>query len=275
MIIIAEIGINHNGDLSIAKKLINHAKNCGCDIAKFQKRTPDICVPEDQKKIIRYNTPWGDISYLDYRYKVEFEKEEYDEIDKYCQSLNIDWTASAWDMEAQKFIQQYNLKYNKVSSPLLTNTEYIEMVAKEKKYTFVSTGMSTVEEIDKAVDIFRANNCPIELLHCNSSYPMKPDEANLNCIHTLRQRYNCKVGYSGHEVGLQISLAAVSIGASSIERHITLDRTMYGSDQAASLGMDALAHLVRDCRLIEAALGDGIKRVYDSELPKRKQLRGY
>ena len=275
MIIIAEIGINHNGDLEIAKKLIKHAKECGCDIVKFQKRNPNICIPENQKNAMKYDTPWGDISYLEYRNKIEFGEGEYNEIDRYCKFVKIDWAVSSWDLDSQHFLQKYNLKYNKVCSPMLTNIDLLEEIAKEKKYTFVSTGMSTFEEIDRAVEIFKRRNCPFELMHCNSSYPMNPVEANLKCIHTLMERYNCNVGYSGHEAGLQVTLAAVALGATSIERHITLDRTMYGSDQAASLGPHGLRSLVRDCRIIEVALGDGVKRVFDSELKKRKQLRGY
>lgn len=273
MIIIAEIGINHNGDLEIAKKLVREAKRCGCDIVKFQKRDPDICVPEDQKNMVQLNTPWGDISYLQYKYLVEFGEKEYDEIDKLCKEIEIDWMASAWDIESQKFLRKYNFKYNKVCSPILTDIYFLRFVASEKRYTFISTGMSTINEIDKAVETFKEFNCPFELMQCNSSYPMKPEEANLNCIKTLSERYGCKVGYSGHEVGMQISLAAAALGATSIERHITLNRTMWGSDQAASLSIHAFEKLVRDCRLIEKAMGDGVKRVYESELLKIKQLR--
>jgi N-acetylneuraminate synthase len=272
---IAEIGINHNGNLEIAKKLISIAKEAGVDIVKFQKRTPDICVPDNMKKIMKYDTPWGNITYLEYRHKVEFWENEYDEIDNYCKELGIEWMASAWDIEAQKFLKRYSTKYNKIASALLTNLELLEMVAEEGKYTFISTGMSTLEEIDKAVEIFRKKNCPFELMHCNSSYPMSVEEAGLMCIPMLRERYKCNVGYSGHERGLQISIAAVALGISSLERHITLDRAMWGSDHAASLEPHGLRNLVRDARIIEKALGDGIKRIYPDELVKRKQLRGY
>ncbi len=272
---IAEIGINHNGNLEIARRLINAAKEVGADIVKFQKRTPDICVPEKMKGIIKYDTPWGNITYLEYRHKVEFREKEYDEIDRHCKIVGIDWMASAWDIEAQKFLQRYNLKYNKIASALLTNIELLEMVADEGKHTFISTGMSVIEEIDKAVEIFRKKNCPFELMHCNSSYPMPSEEANLKCIQTLRERYQCDVGYSGHERGLQISIAAVSFGITSLERHITLDRTMWGTDHAASLEKHGLENLIRDTKIVQKALGDGNKKVYPEELKKREQLRGY
>ena len=272
---IAEVGINHNGSLEIAKKLILMAKECMVDIVKFQKRTPELCVPEEMKDVIRYNTPWGDITYLDYRNKVEFSEKEYDEINRYCEELGIEWTASAWDIEAQKFLNKYDLKYNKIASPLLTNIELLELVTQELKHTFISTGMSSLEEIDKAVKIFKENKCHFELMHCNSTYPMPSKEANLRCIPVLRERYQCDVGYSGHETGLQISLAAVVLGSSSLERHITLDRSMWGPDHAASLEKHGLEVLVRDAKVIVESLGDGKKVVYPGELKKRIQLRGY
>lgn len=272
---IAEIGINHNGSLDIAKKLIDIAKECGVDIVKFQKRTPEICVPEDMKTKMKYGTPWGDITYLEYRHKVEFWEKEYNEIDIYCNKLSIDWMASSWDIESQKFLRRYNLKYNKVASALLTNDELLEMIAEEGKHTFISTGMSTLEEIDNAVEIFEKKNCEFELMHCNSSYPMPVEEANLRCIPMLQERYKCNIGYSGHEPGIQISLAAVVFGISSLERHITLNRTMWGSDHASSLEKHGLEILIRDAKIILKALGDGEKRLYPGEIIKRKQLRGY
>ena len=272
---IAEIGINHNGSLEIAKKLIDMAKECGVDIVKFQKRTPELCAPEHMKNVIRFDTPWGDITYLDYRHKVEFWEKEYDEIDKYCKALEIEWMASAWDIESQKFLNGYNLKYNKIASSMLSNLKLLELVATESKYTFISTGMSSLAEIDRAVEIFRNNKCPFELMHCNSTYPMAPEEANLRCIPMLRERYQCDVGYSGHEAGLQISLAAVVLCITSLERHITLNHTMWGSDHAASLEKRGLELLTRDAKIITLALGNGKKNIYQGELIKRKQLRGY
>lgn len=270
--IIAEIGINHNGDLNIAKKMIDVAIVAGCDAVKFQKRTPEVCVPEEQRDVMR-ETPWGLMTYLEYRHQVEFGEEEYDEIDRYCREKGIEWYASVWDVESQLFLRKYNLKHNKIASPMLTNAELLELVAKEKKDTFISTGMSTMAEIEKAVDIFRKYNCSFELMHCNSSYPMSSEEANLYCIITLREKFGCNVAYSGHEKGLQISLAAVALGATSLERHITLDRAGFGSDQAASIEPQGLIRLVRDVRIIEQAMGDGVKRVYDSEKPSLKRLR--
>ncbi len=272
---IAEIGINHNGSLENAIKLIDMAKECGVDIVKFQKRTPELCVPDQMKSVIRFGTPWGDITYLDYRNKVEFGEKEYSRIDGYCKELGVEWTASAWDIESQKFLKKYNLKHNKIASSMLTNIEFLEVVADESRHTFISTGMSSLEEIDKAVDIFRKKNCSFELMHCNSTYPMPTEEANLRCIPMLQKRYQCDVGYSGHEAGLPVSLAAVVFGISSLERHITLNRAMWGSDQAASLEERGLELLIRDVNVIMQALGDGRKTIYPGELEKRKQLRGY
>jgi N-acetylneuraminate synthase len=272
---IAEIGLNHNGDVDIAKKLIKHACDCRCDIVKFQKRTPDICVPEHQKNIMKYDTPWGDITYLDYRHKVEFGLKEYDIIDEYCRYLDIDWTASVWDLKSVDFINNnYDLKYNKIPSPMLTNIELLEQVASYGRYTFISTGMSNIEDIDKAVNVFRFYGCPFELMHTVSIYPMDNKDANLRVIQTLKDRYGCRVGWSGHEEGLQVSIAAVAMGANSIERHITLSRSMWGSDQAASLGTSGLRQLSRDCRVVKEAMGDGIKRMIPEEEKKRKSLRG-
>jgi N-acetylneuraminate synthase len=269
--IIAEVGINHNGDLEIAKKLIDVAVFSGCDAVKFQKRTIDkVYTKADLDK--PRESPWGKTN-RDQKLGLEFQEKDYDEIDRYCKEKKIEWFASAWDIDSQKFLKKYNLKYNKIASAMLTHKDILNMVADEKKYTFISTGMSTLDEIDEAVEIFKAKKCPFEIVHCNSVYPMKDADANLKVLETLRNRYKCKVGYSGHEVGLQICLAAASLGASSIEKHITLDRTMYGSDQAASIEPGGLLKLVRDIRVIEKAMGDGIKRVTLEEESVKAKLR--
>ena len=270
--ITAEIGINHNGDLKIAKDLIKIAKSCGCDAVKFQKRTVEKSYSKEILDSFR-DSPWGNTT-RDEKLHLEFNKSDYDEIDKFCSAQDIEWYASSWDIESQEFLRQYNLKYNKVSSAMLTNIELLESVAQEKKSTFVSTGMSTMDEIRNAVKIFRKHNCPFELMHTNSSYPMKNEEANLNCIGTLKNEFSCNVGYSGHEAGATlVCVAAVLLGATSIERHTTLDRSMYGSDHAASLEPAGLQRLVRDIRLLDIIKGDGIKNVWPSELPKLKRLR--
>ena len=272
--ITAEIGINHNGSMDIAKKIIDIAKSAGCDAVKFQKRTIEKVYSKEVLDSPR-DSPWGKTT-RDQKMALEFDKKEYDEINRYCNENKIEWYASAWDIESQKILRQYNLKYNKIASPMLTHHEFLQLVAEEKKHTFISTGMSTIEEIEKAVDIFRKAGCSFELLHSNSSYPMKIEEANLNCIKTLREHFNCDVGYSGHEaIGYLICVAAVVLGATSIERHITLDRTMYGSDQAASLEAIGLNRLVRDIRRIDSVMGDGVKRVWDSEIPVKKKLRTF
>ena len=274
LIIIGEIGINHNGSLEIAMELIKHAHECGCDVVKFQKRSPDICVPEHQKKKMKYDTPWGDLTYIEYKYKIEFGKAEYDKIDAYCKELGIEWTASVWDVPSAHFLTEYDIKYNKIPSAMLTNKELLKVVADQGRHTFISTGMSTMEDIDKAVAIFDEAECSYELMHSVATYPMKNEHANLNVIKTLKAKYNCPVGWSGHEEGLQVSIAAVAVGADSIERHITLSRSMWGSDHAASLGKGGLMHLVRDCRIVRTALGDGVKRMVPEEEEKRKSLRG-
>jgi N-acetylneuraminate synthase len=271
IMIIAETGINHNGDINIAKKLIDVAAFAGCDAVKFQKRTIDVVYTKEFLNSYR-ESPWGETQRVQ-KEGLEFGEKEYDEIDRYCTEKGIEWFASAWDIDSQLFLRKYNLRHNKIASAMLINMKLLEMVAEEKKYTFISTGMSTMAEIEKAVDIFRKYDCPFELMHCNSSYPMKPEEANLHCIITLREKFGCNVGYSGHETGLQVSLAAVTLGATSLERHITLDRAMYGSDQAASLEPQGLIRLVRDARIIEQALGDGVKCVYESEKDSLKKLR--
>lgn len=269
--IIAEVGINHNGEPELAKKLIDVAYDAGCDAVKFQKRTVDKVYSKEFLDSPR-ESPWGTTQKAQ-KEGLEFGREEYAQIDAYCKKKGFLWFASAWDKESLLFLRKYNLKYNKIASALITHTKLLEMVAEEGKYTFISTGMSKLEEIDKAVSIFEKKNCPFELMHCNSVYPMKDEDANLKVIETLKKRYNCKVGYSGHEVGLQISLAAASLGATSIERHITLDRTMYGSDQVASLEPVGLKRLVRDIRIIEKAFGDGIKQLTEAEEDVKAKLR--
>ena len=270
--ITAEIGINHNGDVEIAKKLIDIARNADCDAVKFQKRTVEKAYSKEILDSPR-SSPWGTTT-RDEKLHLEFGKKEYDIIDQYCFVQNIEWYASSWDIDSQLFLRQYNLQHNKVPSALITDKKFIEVIAEEKKLTFISTGMSTMEEIRSAVEIFKQHDCPIELLHTNSSYPMKLEEANLLCIKTLKNEFNCNVGYSGHEIGAtNVCIPAVVLGATSIERHITLDRTMYGSDHAASLELHGLEILVRDIRQIESILGDGVKKVWPSEIPKMKRLR--
>lgn len=270
--VIAEIGINHNGNIELAKKLIDWAVLCGCDAVKFQKRTVNKVYSQEYLESYR-ESPWGTTQRAQ-KEGLEFGKTEYDIIDNYCKERNIKWFASAWDIDAQRFLQQYDCPFNKIASAMLTKMELLEEVAKEGKYTYIATGMSTFEEIDRAVEVFRKVNCPFELMHCNSTYPMKNEDANLRLIETIRDRYHCNVGYSGHETGRIVSLAAVALGATSIERHITLDRTMYGSDQAASLEVDDLQRLVKDIRVIEKALGTGEKVLTEAEEAVKKKLRG-
>jgi N-acetylneuraminate synthase len=272
--ITAEIGINHNGDIDIAKKLIDSAKKSGCNAVKFQKRTIDKVYSKEILDAPR-ESPWGK-TVREQKNGLEFEKSEYDQIDKYCFSNNIEWYASSWDVDSQNFLQQYNLKHNKIASAMLTNKKLLEVVAKEKKPTFISTGMSTMDEIQSAIDIFIKYECPFELQHSNSSYPMKLKEANIRCIDTLRKKFNCNVGYSGHEdSGYIVCIIAATLGATSIERHITLSRSMYGSDQSASLEFIGFERMVRDVKSTNLVLGDGIKRIWDSEIPAMKKLRVY
>ena len=268
----AEIGINHNGDLEIAKKLIDVTVEAGCDAVKFQKRAIEKVYSKAVLDTPR-ESPWGKTT-REQKLGLEFEKAEYDIIDQYCKEKNIEWYASSWDIDSQLFLQNYNLKHNKVASAMLTNHKLLEVIAKERKPTFISTGMSTMDEIKDAVRIFEKYDCKFSLQHSNSSYPMKEEEANLNCITTLQKEFRCDVGYSGHETsGYLICVSAVILGAKSIERHITLDRSMYGSDQAASLEPIGLKRVVNDIRRIEAILGDGEKRVWSSEIPVMKKLR--
>ena len=272
--VVAEIGINHNGDVELAKKMIAVAKNSGCDAVKFQKRTVEKVYSKEVLDSPR-DSPWGKTT-RDQKLGIEFGQKEYDEIDRYCFLHDMEWYASAWDVDSQKFLRQYNLKHNKIASAMLTDYKLLETVAEEKKLTFISTGMSTMDEVRKAVEIFKKYDCPFELMHCNSAYPMDISEANLLCIPALKKEFNCNVGYSGHEVaGYLICVSAVLLGATSIERHMSLDRTLYGSDQVASLEPLGWVRLVRDIRKIKQILGDGKKRVWDSELPAKEKLRKF
>ncbi|MCA1906391.1 MAG: N-acetylneuraminate synthase family protein [Desulfarculus sp.] len=268
--IIAEIGINHNGDLELAKRLIDLALEAGCDAVKFQKRTPELCVPDAYRNVVR-ETPWGLMSYLDYRRRVEFGRDEYREIDRYCHQKGILWFASCWDTESVDFMAQFDTPCFKVASACLTDHELLAKVRQTGKPVVLSTGMSTMEEVDQAVEGLGRER--LVITHCTSTYPCPPEELNLRMIQTLRQRFECPVGYSGHEVGLSPTLAAVVLGACLVERHITLDRAMWGSDQAASVERQGMIRLVRDIRQIEIALGDGVKRIYPSEAQARQRLR--
>ncbi len=270
--IIAEIGINHNGSLETAKKLIDIAALSGCDAVKFQKRNPDVCVPEHQKSKMR-ETPWGTMTYLDYKYKVEFEKEEYDEIDRYCREKGVQWSASPWDIDSLKFLMEYDIPWLKIPSAMITNEKLMKACAATGKKIIFSVGMSTLGEADQAVKWLEGSE--IVMLHCNSTYPAPLEDLNLSCIKTLKERYDCEIGYSGHEFRLGTTVAAVYLGATYLERHITLDRTMWGSDHMASVEPQGLIKLVKGVRELEIAYGDGIKRVTDGELGPRKKLRGY
>lgn len=269
--IIGEIGINHNGDIEIAKKMIEGAKKAGCDAVKFQKRTPELCVPKDQWNLER-DTPWGRITYIEYRYKVEFGEKEYEEIDRFCKELGIMWFASCWDEPSVDFIEQFDPPIYKTPSASLTDFDLLKKHKLLNKPVMMSTGMSTMEQIESAVNFFGKEN--LLLAHATSSYPCKNEELNLRMIETLRKKYpEIPIGYSGHEVGLAPTWAAVALGACFVERHITLDRAMWGTDQAASVEMGGLQRLVSNIRDIEVALGDGIKKVYESEKSQIQKLR--
>ena len=272
LFLIAEIGINHNGDLGIAKQLIDAAVDAGFDAVKFQKRTIDIVYTKEFLDGPR-ESQWG-TTQRHQKEGLEFSLEDYAEIDRYCRSKKIQWTASAWDIDAQLFLQKFNCAFNKVASPMLGHMPLLKLIASEKKKTFISTGMSTIEEIDTVVEIFKSANCPFELMHCNSTYPMKEEDANLQCIPMLRDRYSCDVGYSGHESSLiKVCTTAVALGATSIERHITLDRAMYGSDQAASIEAHSLNNFVETMRTIPKVLGTGKKVLNEAEISVRNKLR--
>ena len=270
--IIAEIGINHNGDIAIAKQLIDAASEAGFDAVKFQKRTIEKVYTKEFLESPRESV-WG-TTQRDQKEGLEFSASQYEEIDSYCREKRIQWSASAWDIDAQIFLQQFNCLFNKVASPMLGHVPLLKLIASEKKRTFISTGMSTLEEIDEVVKIFKDANCPFELMHCNSTYPMKEEEANLLCIPMLKERYGCDVGYSGHESSLiKVCTAAVVLGATSLERHITLDRAMYGSDQAASIEVSSLENFVKAVRAIPAILGNGEKTMSEAEAKTRDKLR--
>jgi N-acetylneuraminate synthase len=268
--VIAEIGINHNGDVSIAKQLIDAAALAGCDAVKLQKRTPELCVPADQREVPR-ETPWGVMSYLEYRERIELGEAEYAEIDRYCRDKGVLWFASCWDVPSVEFIERFEPPCHKVASACLTDRPLLERIAATGRPVILSTGMSTMEEIRSAVDVFDRSR--LLLAHSTSTYPCPPEELNLRAIGTLSDEFDLPVGYSGHEVGLQTTLAAVVLGAVFVERHITLDRAMWGTDQAASVEPWGLMRLVRDIRVVAKALGDGTKRVYPSELQTRERLR--
>ncbi|MCZ7611226.1 MAG: N-acetylneuraminate synthase family protein [Ignavibacterium sp.] len=269
--VIGEIGINHNGDVNIAKKIIAGAKHSGADAVKFQKRTPEVCVHKDQWNIER-DTPWGRMTYIDYRHKIEFGEKEYSEIDKYCKEIGITWFASCWDEPSVDFIEKYDPPLYKTASASLTDLSLLKKINKLNRPVIMSTGMSTMEEIDKAISIMNQKNLLIS--HTTSSYPCKNEELNLKMIKTLKNKYkNIPIGYSGHEVGLAPTWAAVALGACFIERHITLDRAMWGTDQAASVEIGGMERLISNIRDIELALGDGVKKVYDSELFQIEKLR--
>ena len=269
--IIAEIGINHNGDLDIARDLIDVAADAGADAVKFQKRTIDLVYTKEILNVPR-ESPWGTIQ-REQKEGLELGKDEYQEIDKYCKVKGIEWFASAWDLESQKFLKQFDLKHNKIASAMIVYDDLLKLVASEKKHTFISTGLSTLDDIDKAVQIFQDAGCPFDLMHCVSTYPMKDEDANLKMINTLRERYNCNVGYSGHEVGLAVSFAAAALDITSLERHITLDRAMYGSDQSASVEPAGFKMLVGGVRKIKQAMGNGEKHILQEEVPIARKLR--
>jgi N-acetylneuraminate synthase len=272
VLITAEIGINHNGDLDIAKKLIDIAADAGCDAVKFQKRTIDNVYAKELLESPR-DSPWGNTQRAQ-KEGLEFSEKQFKIIDAYCKHKKIIWFVSCWDVDSQIQMRKFDLKFNKVASAMLIHTKLLETIAEEKKHTFISTGMSTMKEIQSAVNIFKKHKCPFELMHSHSAYPMPINEANLQVINTLQKKFKCDVGYSGHEISSYlVCVAAVIMGATSIERHITLDRSMYGSDQAASLEPEGLFRLVRDLRALEKIVGDGKKRIWDSEIPAKKKLR--
>jgi sialic acid synthase SpsE len=268
--IIAEIGINHNGDVDLAKRLIDVAVDAGCDAVKFQKRTPSICVPPEQAGMIR-ETPWGTMTYLEYKERIEFGESQYREIDTYCRSRGIIWFASPWDVPSVDFLAAFDIPVFKVASACLTDDQLLNAIRKTNMPVIMSTGMSTLQEIDHAVTLL--DRTKLILGQATSTYPCKPEELNLRAIESMRRRYGVPVGYSGHETGLQTTVAAVALGACFVERHITLDRAMWGTDHAASVEPQGIHRLVRDIRTVELAIGDGAKRLYDSELPVRKRLR--
>ena len=271
---ISEVGINHNGDISVAKELIKRSKECGFDAVKFQKRTIDKVYSKDLLEQFR-ESPWGNTQ-RHQKEGLEFGLEEYKEIDKYCKTLNIEWFASAWDVESLNFLDQFNLKYHKIASAMIVDLNFLKEVAKRKKHTFISTGMSTEENINNAVKIFREKNTSFELMHCFSTYPMKSEDANLVTIDSLKKKYKCDVGYSGHESGLAVSFAASMMGITSLERHVTLDRSMYGSDQAASLELKGMKELISTINKMQSAIGeDKLGEILEDEKKIAKKLRAH
>jgi len=270
--VIAEIGINHNGDVILAKQMVKSAYQCGCQAVKFQKRTPELCVPPHQRNVLR-ETPWGLITYMEYRYKIEFGRKEYDEIDSFCRELGVDWFASAWDVPSLEFLRKYNSQYNKIPSAMLTNRELVRQVALEKKMTFISTGMSAYADVDYIVSLFRDIDCPFILMHSVSEYPVANDDLNLRQITALRSRYNCPVGNSGHESTMLPSLVAVMIGAVAIERHFTISRVFWGTDQAASLEPRGMATLMNYINQVPHILGTGERVITEKEKVNAKKLR--
>jgi len=269
--IIAEIGINHNGDMKICKDLIDVAVDSGCDAVKFQKRDLDLVYTQEFLASSR-ESPWG-TTQREQKEGLEFGFEEFSEVDRYCQEKGIEWFASAWDLKSQEFLRQFDCKYNKVASAMIVYKDLLKMIAEEGKHTFISTGMSTYDDIQAAVDIFKEAGCSYELMHCVSTYPINDEDANLNVIQALRDKFKCDVGYSGHEVGLAVSYAAATLGITSLERHITLGRSMYGSDQAASIEPAGIRQLVGAVRKVELAMGDGIKRFDEDEMKVAQKLR--
>jgi N-acetylneuraminate synthase len=271
--LIAEIGINHNGDMQIAKKLIDATFACSWDCAKFQKRYPEVSVPDHQKNVVR-DTPWGKMTYLEYKYRIEFEKQEYDYIDKYCKEKPLDWTASVWDIDSLNFLMQYDLPFLKVPSAHNDNKDLLLESCKSGLPVILSTGMSTIEEVDIAVNLLMKHAKSYAIMHTNSSYPAKDEELNLSMITKFKERYNCPVGYSGHEYGLDSTTIAVALGATIVERHITLDHKMWGTDQSSSVEIQGMDKLFKQINSVGKYLGDGIKHIYESELSIRKKLRG-
>ena len=270
--LIAEIGINHNGSLKLAKKMIDIAKKNNFSAVKFQKRNPDISTPEKQKEVLR-NTPWGTITYLQYKKKIELKLKDFKEIDRYCKKINIEWFCSPWDIDSVNFLKKFKLKKNKIPSALLTNTELLKAVAKQKKFTLISTGMSNMKDIETAVKIFKKNKCKFALMHCVSTYPCPERDLNLNTITTLKKKFKCEVGYSGHENSVSPTVAAWVIGADYIERHITLNRTLFGTDQSASLEESGVRHLSAILSRMPTILGDGVKKMTNEEKKLIKKFK--
>jgi len=270
--LIAEIGINHNGDVEIAKKMISMAKRCGWDAVKFQKRNLDVCIPEHMWEKRKY-TPWGEMSYYEYKKHLEFSEDDFNEIDKFCKHMDIQWFASAWDEDSQVFLDNYNLKYNKVASAMLTHIPLLKHIARKGKKTFISTGMSSWEDIDNAINIFVEEKCPYVLMHCVGLYPCPNDRLNINMINKLRERYDCEVGYSGHSPGAIDAIVASVLGAKYIEKHVTLDRTMWGSDHAASIEEHGMEYIRKHCDNVDIMLGNGKRILTKKEMDVASKLR--